>query len=186
MVVSMSDETSERPRRPLRETVCDIDREILKLVLQRHNLVARMASARGRLSPQEERYLRESWESQVAKVSADPNLSTRFFTLLQEVEFLPKPSEEAPQKRTAFGLAPIQKPVHVQLEAPKDQEQTQLWAALAATTDYGIPITAAVEQDNLFGCQFHPEKSGPAGLRILSSFGRLTERKMVCDSLSCH
>lgn len=58
--------------------------------------------------------------------------------------------------------------------------------ALAATTDYGIPITAAVEQDNLFGCQFHPEKSGPAGLRILSSFGRLTERKMVCDSLSCH
>lgn len=59
-------------------------------------------------------------------------------------------------------------------------------AALAATTDYGIPITAAVEQDNLFGCQFHPEKSGPAGLRILSSFGRLTERKMVCDSLSCH
>ena len=59
-------------------------------------------------------------------------------------------------------------------------------AALAATTDYGIPITAAVEQDNLFGCQFHPEKSGPAGLRILSSFGRLTERKMACDSLSCH
>ena len=59
-------------------------------------------------------------------------------------------------------------------------------AALAATTDYGIPITAAVEQDNLFGCQFHPEKSGPAGLRILSSFARLTERKMVCDSLSCH
>ena len=59
-------------------------------------------------------------------------------------------------------------------------------AALAATTDYGIHITAAVEQDNLFGCQFHPEKSGPAGLRILSSFGRLTERKMVCDSLSCH
>ena len=58
--------------------------------------------------------------------------------------------------------------------------------ALAATTDYGIPITAAVEQDNLFGCQFHPEKSGPAGLRILSSFGKLTERKMVCDSLSCH
>lgn len=58
--------------------------------------------------------------------------------------------------------------------------------ALAATTDYGIPLTAAVEQDNIFGCQFHPEKSGPAGLRILRSFARLTERKMVCDSLSCH
>lgn len=59
-------------------------------------------------------------------------------------------------------------------------------AALAATTDYGIPITAAVEQGNIFGCQFHPEKSGPAGLRILHSFAGLTERKMVCDSLSCH
>lgn len=58
--------------------------------------------------------------------------------------------------------------------------------ALAATTDYGIPLTAAVEQDNIFGCQFHPEKSGPSGLRILRSFARLTERKMVCDSLSCH
>lgn len=164
MVVSMSDETSERPRRPLRETVCDIDREILKLVLQRHNLVARMASARGRLSPQEERYLRESWESQVARVSADPNLSTRFFTLLQEVEFLPKPSEEAPQRRTAFGLAPIQKPVHVLLEAPKDQEQTQLWAALAATTGQPLRIGQVLMNDavsdcvrmfNQFGCALH-------------------------------
>ena len=42
--------------------------------------------------------------------------------------------------------------------------------ALAAVTEYGIPITAAVEQGNVFGCQFHPEKSGNVGLSILRSF----------------
>ena len=43
-------------------------------------------------------------------------------------------------------------------------------ASLAAVTDYGIPITAAVEQGNIFGCQFHPEKSGNVGLGILKKF----------------
>ena len=43
-------------------------------------------------------------------------------------------------------------------------------ASIAAVTDYGIPITAAVEKDNIFGCQFHPEKSGNVGLEILRKF----------------
>ncbi len=42
--------------------------------------------------------------------------------------------------------------------------------ALIATTDYGMPITAAVQKDNIFGCQFHPEKSGNVGLNILKAF----------------
>ena len=42
--------------------------------------------------------------------------------------------------------------------------------SLAAVTEYGAPITAAVEQGNIFGCQFHPEKSGNVGLRILRAF----------------
>lgn len=42
--------------------------------------------------------------------------------------------------------------------------------SLSAVTEYGIPITAAVERGNLFGCQFHPEKSGNAGLAILRRF----------------
>ena len=42
--------------------------------------------------------------------------------------------------------------------------------ALAATAEYGIPITAAVEKGNVFGCQFHPEKSGTVGLEILRAF----------------
>ena len=45
--------------------------------------------------------------------------------------------------------------------------------SLAAVTEYGIPITAAVEQGNVFGCQFHPEKSGGVGLSILRRFCEL-------------
>lgn len=42
--------------------------------------------------------------------------------------------------------------------------------SVIATTEYGIPITAAVARDNIFGCQFHPEKSGEVGLKILRAF----------------
>lgn len=42
--------------------------------------------------------------------------------------------------------------------------------SLAATTEYGIELTAAVAKDNIFGCQFHPEKSGQVGLNILKAF----------------
>ena len=39
-----------------------------------------------------------------------------------------------------------------------------------ATTEYGAELTAAVAKDNVIGCQFHPEKSGPVGLKILRRF----------------
>ena len=42
--------------------------------------------------------------------------------------------------------------------------------ALIATAEYGKPITAAVRQGNVWGCQFHPEKSGKVGLGILKAF----------------
>ena len=45
--------------------------------------------------------------------------------------------------------------------------------SLAAVAEYGAPITAAVEQGNVYGCQFHPEKSGNVGLNILRSFCNL-------------
>ena len=40
-------------------------------------------------------------------------------------------------------------------------------------SDYGIEFTAAVEKENIFACQFHPEKSGEFGLKILSNFASL-------------
>ena len=39
-----------------------------------------------------------------------------------------------------------------------------------ATAEYGAELTAAVGRDNVFGCQFHPEKSGKVGLNILRAF----------------
>ena len=39
-----------------------------------------------------------------------------------------------------------------------------------ATAEYGAPLTAAVAKGNVMGCQFHPEKSGKAGLSILRAF----------------
>lgn len=39
-----------------------------------------------------------------------------------------------------------------------------------ATAEYGVPLTATVQNKNVFGCQFHPEKSGETGLKILRAF----------------
>ena len=49
---------------------------------------------------------------------------------------------------------------------------------VAATASYGSTVFhAAVEQENLFACQFHPEKSSSAGLRILKNFASLDRRR---------
>ena len=43
-----------------------------------------------------------------------------------------------------------------------------------ATTEYSVKIHASVEKDNVFACQFHPEKSGDLGLQILKNFAELS------------
>jgi len=49
-------------------------------------------------------------------------------------------------------------------------------AAMVAFADYGVKISASVQKGNIFGCQFHPEKSGADGLAVLRNFQRLCER----------
>jgi glutamine amidotransferase len=46
-----------------------------------------------------------------------------------------------------------------------------------AVTDYGTCIHASVESDNLFACQFHPEKSSDVGLQILRNFIEITHQE---------
>ena len=53
-----------------------------------------------------------------------------------------------------------------QVENPED---------LALTTEYGTQVTAMVARGSVFGCQFHPEKSGDVGMTILKNFGELTK-----------
>jgi len=48
--------------------------------------------------------------------------------------------------------------------------------AMVAFADYGVKISASVQKGNIFGCQFHPEKSGADGLAVLKNFQRLCER----------
>jgi glutamine amidotransferase len=59
--------------------------------------------------------------------------------------------------------------VHSYFPVPQDPE------IVATTTDYGGEFVSSVGKGNLFACQFHPEKSQSAGLKILRNFGRLAQ-----------
>lgn len=57
--------------------------------------------------------------------------------------------------------------VHSYYGAPKDPG----W--VTTTTDYGVEFPSAISHDHLFACQFHPEKSQGAGVKLLSNFANL-------------
>ena len=71
-----------------------------------------------------------------------------------------------PDTRLFFGIRDQEYVYFVHSYYLKAEDQGQV----AATAWYGTEIHAAVEAGNVFACQFHPEKSGQAGLRILKNF----------------
>lgn len=54
-----------------------------------------------------------------------------------------------------------------------------------ASTEYGVHIHASVEKDNVFACQFHPEKSGEVGLQILENFLKISYDECACGGCDC-
>ena len=54
--------------------------------------------------------------------------------------------------------------VHSYVICPEDK------SVIKAVADYGVEVPAIIQKDNIFACQFHPEKSGSAGLEILKKF----------------
>ena len=72
-------------------------------------------------------------------------------------------------KQLGRGLGPKAAMYHVHSFAAVPEDRS----IIAGTATYGTEFVSAVEQDNLFGVQFHPEKSGPDGLRLLGNFARL-------------
>ena len=59
--------------------------------------------------------------------------------------------------------------VHSFAAVPADRNDLACW------TDYGVEVPAMVARGHVYGCQFHPEKSGPVGLTIIKNFAKLTE-----------
>ena len=87
----------------------------------------------------------------------------------------------APASRLFDGIAPgtfvyfahsYYVPVPSEAEGPVENSAASERETRAALCDYGQPFVAAVERKNLWGTQFHPEKSGDPGLRILENFVR--------------
>nr|WP_015939136.1 hypothetical protein [uncultured Desulfovibrio sp.] len=178
-----------RPRRPLRETVCEIDRDILRLLLRRHNILTRMRGDKPRMDAAEEKILRESWEAAVARISRDARLSGHFFSLMQEVEFQPRPVSERQErpdgegheggsadvgqsladspregtdKRMAFNLAPPAKAVRLRMQAPLACRATRAWLMLAAATGQPLRLSPSLMNDPVVDCVKMLNQAGAA------------------------
>ncbi|MDR2850526.1 MAG: 3-phosphoshikimate 1-carboxyvinyltransferase [Desulfovibrio sp.] len=160
----MNDTQNTRPRRLLRDVVCDLDKDILKLLLRRYNLVRRMYNTKGFLDLKDEKILRASWQTAVARVSKDFRLAGNLFALLQDITFLPRPApspegsgpdgdgqtDSARREhvlRSAFNLAPPQKPVRLHMAAPFACRATRAYLMLAAATGQAVRISPCLMND---------------------------------------
>lgn len=73
-------------------------------------------------------------------------------------------------RRTAPPLRELDPEAHVYFVHSYYVEPADA-SVVSTITEYGIPFVSSIWRDNLFACQFHPEKSQAAGLRIVRNFG---------------
>ncbi|MBR4741905.1 MAG: hypothetical protein IK079_03270, partial [Desulfovibrio sp.] len=179
---------NQQKRPTLRQEVIDLDQQILGLLLKRYNLLQRMRGKRGFVLPVEEKQLRDAWQSEAIRYSSDPKLSSQLFSLLQDIQFYPKPNQDAKQSvgRTGFNLAPAQKPVDFSLILPKSHWHVATWLTLA---------TFQGEELDIAHCLMHDAQN--AYIRILNSLGAHISTKndeihvnkspaLTIDNLSLH
>ncbi len=150
----MHDENIKRsPRRPpLRETIMDMDRDLLKMLARRCNILEKMKARHGYLDPHEEKELRTSWEKQATSMSRDPRLIQHLFSILQEIQFSPKPMPGAESNRQGFNLAPSQKPVEIQMHAPLACRRARLMLTLAAVSGSACRMFPSLLNDASIQC----------------------------------
>ena len=102
----------------------------------------------------------------VHAIATQSNGMTRKVPSIGWVELV-RPSRPKPEPTVLDAVHPYEyvylvHSYHVNTQDPE---------ATIATYDYaGLPVTAAIQKDNMIGVQFHPEKSGAAGLRLISQF----------------
>lgn len=152
---------ARQDRTPLREDVSRIDQSILALLLKRYNLLEKMR-VKGRLPVADEKFLREKWQASVTRISKDVDLSSRFFAMMQDIKFLPRPesradADNAPEspsrpKTSVFNIAPRQMPVNLSLAAPCDSLEARAWIYMAAASGQQTKIAPAPQNECVDDC----------------------------------
>jgi imidazoleglycerol phosphate synthase glutamine amidotransferase subunit HisH len=69
--------------------------------------------------------------------------------------------------------------VHSYMICPTDP------TVVVAVADYGVPVSAVIHKGSIHALQFHPEKSGPAGLQILKNFASLSVETLGKGGAAC-
>ena len=95
----------------------------------------------------------------------------------KEIVAILREAERGEQTTGEFFANRLQRPdgswfyfVHSYYVIPDDP------SIIATTTEYGYEFCSAIWKDNVFACQYHPEKSQDVGLKVLENFKGLTER----------
>ncbi len=147
------DRDRKRPmkRPPLRETIMNMDKDLLKMLARRCNILDRMRSKAGQMAPKEEKELRASWEKAATQMTRDPRIIHQLFALMQEIIFSAKP-EEGQAKRTGFNLAPPQLPVDISMFAPLASRRSRLFLALAGASGSACTMGPSLLDDATIEC----------------------------------
>lgn len=132
-----------------------IDQQILRLLLKRYNLLGKIRKG-GKMDSAEEKTLREAWQNGAAKVSKDPDLSGKFFSLLQNISFLPKSdASDTPGqtvKRETFNILPLATRVDISLAPPVDSRAIRAWAFMAACAGKPARLEPSAQSDPVVDC----------------------------------